>query len=121
MAHLFLLGCFALLGAAASLAARAGYRGQVCDRFAGYEVPAAVRSDPALRKRADDLVAFWCTGAAVLGFAPLVPLGSVLLSGGGASVSTWGLVALAAYALVVVTVGGYPFEKIKQLADSAAR
>ncbi|MCX4652188.1 MULTISPECIES: hypothetical protein [Streptomyces] len=121
MAYLFLFGCFLLLGVAGSLAARVGYRGKVCDGSVGYEVPAAVKSDPALRKRANDLVAFWCTGAAILSFAPLVPLGSVILSGGGKAVSTWGLVAFAAYGLVIATVGGYPFEKIKQLGASVER
>lgn len=119
MAYLFLFVCFLLLGLAGSLAARTGYRGEVCDRSTGYEVPAAVKADPALRKRANDLVAFWCTGAAILGLAPLVPLGTVVLSGGGRSVSTWGLAAFAAYALVIAVVGGYPFEKIKHLGASA--
>ncbi|MFE6699950.1 hypothetical protein [Streptomyces sp. NPDC057718] len=121
MAYLFLFGCFLLVVVVSSLAARTGYRGKVCDGAAGYEVPAAVKADPALRKRANDLVAFWCTGAAILSFAPLVPLGSVILSGGGKSVSTWGLVAFAAYGLVIATVGGYPFEKIKQLGARGGR
>ncbi|MFJ6612619.1 hypothetical protein ACIQPT_20345 [Streptomyces sp. NPDC091289] len=121
MAHLFLFGCFLLLGVVSSLAARVGYRGRVGDRSVGYEVPAKVTSDPALRERANSLVAFWCTGAAMLGFAPLVPLGSVILSDGGKAVSTWGLVAFAAYGLVVATVGAYPFEKIKQLGSTTER
>ncbi|MGQ4729820.1 hypothetical protein ACUN3E_19365 [Streptomyces sp. Ju416(a)] len=115
MAHLFIFGCFLLLGVASSLAALAGYRGTVCDRSVGYEVPAEVTSDPALRRRANSLVAFWCTGAAILSLAPLVALGSAALRDGATSVSTWGLVAFAAYGLVVVTVGAYPFEKVKQL------
>ncbi|WP_097867803.1 hypothetical protein [Streptomyces sp. rh34] len=121
MTHLFLFSCFLLLGVASSLAARIGYRGEVCDRSVGYEVPAEVKSDPALRNRANSLVAFWCTGAAILSLAPLVALGSAVLGDGGTSVSTWGLVAFAAYGLVVVTVGAYPFEKIKQLGGPAGR
>ncbi|MEU5324889.1 hypothetical protein [Streptomyces parvus] len=121
MAYLFLFGCFLLLVVVSSLAARTGYRGKVCDGAVGYEVPAAVKADPALRKRANDLVAFWCTGVAVLGAAPLVPLGVVVLSGGGKAISTWGLVAFAGYALIIGIVGGYPFEKIKQLGATAER
>lgn len=121
MAYMFIFGCFLLLGVVSSLAARIGYRGKVCDRSDGYEVPAEVKSDPILRKRANGLVAFWCTGAAVLSFAPLVPIGSVILSDGGKSVSTWGLVVFALYGLAVVIVGAYPFEKIKQLGRSAER
>ncbi|MGY3202749.1 hypothetical protein [Streptomyces sp. TE5632] len=121
MAYMFIFGCFLLLGVASALAARVGYRGNVCDRSIGYEVPAEVKSDPVLRKRANGLVTFWCTGAAVLSFAPLVPIGSVILSDGGKSVSTWGLVVFALYGLAVVIVGAYPFEKIKQLGTSAER
>ncbi|OSC74661.1 hypothetical protein LEL86_08130 [Streptomyces sp. WA6-1-16] len=121
MAHLFIFGCFLLLGIASSLAARSGYRGTVCDRSVGYGIPAEVASDPALRSRANSLVAFWCTGAAILSLAPLVALGSAVLRNGGTSVSTGGLVAFAAYGLVVVTVGAYPFETIKQLGSPAER
>ncbi|MFE9022411.1 hypothetical protein ACFYNL_28145 [Streptomyces sp. NPDC007808] len=121
MAYAFVFGCFLLLGLAGALAARTGYRGKVCDRSDGYDVPAQVKADPELRKRANDLVAFWCTGAAVLGFAPLVPIGTVLMSGGGRSVGTRGLVVLALYGLAVVIVGAYPFEKIKSLGRSAER
>ncbi|MFV0134934.1 hypothetical protein ACLGIH_17145 [Streptomyces sp. HMX87] len=121
MAYMFLFGCFLLLGVAGSLAARVGYRGKVCDRSDGYEVPAEVKADPVLRRRANGLVAFWCTGAAVLGFAPLVPIGSVILSDGGKSVSTWGLVVFALHGLAVVIVGAYPFEKIKHLGKAAGR
>ncbi|MEV7915228.1 hypothetical protein [Streptomyces griseus] len=42
MAHLFIFGCFLLLGVASSLAAGTGYRGTVCDRPVGYEIPAEV-------------------------------------------------------------------------------
>ncbi|OEJ95719.1 hypothetical protein [Streptomyces thermolilacinus] len=121
MAYMFIFGCFLLLGVASSLAARTGYRGRVCDRSDGYEVPAAVKADPALRQRANSLVAFWCTGAAALSFAPLVPVGSVILSDGGKSVSTWGLAVLALYGLAVVVIGAYPFEKIKHLGDPSRR
>ncbi|MFC8245453.1 hypothetical protein [Streptomyces chartreusis] len=115
MAYMFIFGCFCVLGVASLLAARVGYRGEVCNRSVGYDVPADVKADPALRKRANQLVAFWCTGAAVLSVAPLVPIGSVILSGGGKSVSTWGLVVFALYGMAVVIVGAYPFEKIKHL------
>lgn len=62
MAYLFVFGRFLLLGVVSSVTARAGYRGEVGDSSVGYEVPAKVKSDPALRKRANSLVAFWCTG-----------------------------------------------------------
>ncbi|UUS32958.1 MULTISPECIES: hypothetical protein [Streptomyces] len=66
-------------------------------------------------------MAFWCTGAAALGFAPSVPSGVVVLSGGGGEVSTSGLVVFALYRLGVVIVGAYPFEKIRSLGRSGER
>lgn len=119
MAYLFIFCCFALLALASSLAARVGYRGKVCDKSVGYDVPEQVKYAPELRERANGLVAFWCTGAAILSLAPLVPIGQVILSDGGTSVSTWGLVAFALYGMAVVIVGRYPFEKIKQLGKTA--
>lgn len=108
------------MGVVSSLAAHSGYRGKVCDRTDGYKVPARVQSDPELRRRANDLVAFWCTGAAALSFAALVPVGTVILRGGASSISTGGLVILALYGTTVVIVGAYPFEKIKSLGRGPA-
>ncbi|MFD4633746.1 hypothetical protein ACFVYR_32040 [Streptomyces sp. NPDC058284] len=102
MAYMLIFGCFCVLGVASLLAARVGYRGEACDRATGYDVPAAVAADPALSRRANQLLAFWCTGAALLSVAPLVPIGSVILSGGGKSVSAWELVAFALYGMAVV-------------------
>ncbi|MEO3976583.1 hypothetical protein [Streptomyces sp. CAU 1734] len=121
MAYLFISGCFFFLGVACLLAARVGHRGEVCDRSVGYDVPAEVKADPALRKRANSLVAFWAGGAAALSFAPLVPLGVVILSDGGKAISTWGLVGFALYGMAVVVMGAYPFEKIKHLAADSER
>ncbi|PKV90167.1 hypothetical protein [Streptomyces sp. TLI_146] len=115
MAYVLIFTCFAVLAVASLLAARVGYRGQACNRAIGYDVPAAVKRDPALERQANQLLAFWCTGAALLSLAALVPIGSVLLSGGGRSVSPWGLMAFAVYGLAVVAVVAYPFEKIKRL------
>ncbi|KUF20338.1 MULTISPECIES: hypothetical protein [Streptomyces] len=116
MAYVFIGCCFVLLAVVTLLAARVGHRGKVCDRSIGYDVPDEVKRDPALRARANDLVAHWCTGAAILSLAPLVPIGSVLIADGDRSIGTAGLLVVAAYGLLVVAVAGYPFEKIKHLA-----
>ncbi|MFH8795904.1 hypothetical protein [Streptomyces sp. NPDC017941] len=116
MAYVFIICCFVLLAVVTLLAARVGRRGQVCDRSIGYDVPDEVKRDPALRARANQLVAHWCTGAAILSLAPLVPIGRVLLADGDRAIGTAGLLVVAAYGLVVVVVAGYPFEKIKHLA-----
>lgn len=115
MAYTLVFCCFALMGAVGLLAARAGRRGRVCQRGWDSRVPERVRSDPALCRRANELVAFWCLGAATLAFAPLVPLGQVLLSGGDKAISTAGLLVFAGYGMAVVALAAYPFERIKRL------
>lgn len=111
-----LLFCgFAALALASTLAVRLGCRGEGCDRSLGYDVPAEVRADPALGRRANELVVFWGTGLALLSLAPLVPLGLILLDGGDRSLSTWGLAAFAAYGFLLAVLGGYPFERIRRL------
>jgi hypothetical protein len=121
VAYAVVFSCFVLAAAVGALAARTGYRGEVCDGRAGYDVPERVKRDPELRRAADRLVAFWCTGAAVLSLAPLVPVGYVMLRGGDKAIPTWGLGVIALYAIVVATVGTYPFEKIKRLEEPAER
>ncbi|MCF3121019.1 MULTISPECIES: hypothetical protein [Streptomyces] len=115
MTYVFILCCFTLLAVVTLLAARVGRRGEVCDRSVGYEVPDEVKRDPELREQANRLVAHWCTGAAILSLAPLIPVGQLLFTDGDWSIGTGGLIALAFYGLVVVVVAGYPFEKIKHL------
>jgi hypothetical protein len=115
-ALLFLLFTVALFTATA--AAVTGTRGQVCERGVGYTVPAAVEADPALNARANRLVATWGTAAAVLSAVPLVALA---LHGFDRDLPLWALLALAAWGFVVVVVGGYPFEQIKQLGSPQER
>lgn len=115
MAYAFMFCCFTVGAAISALAARTGRRGEACDRLRGYEVPARVAADPDLKAEANRAVATWCTRAAILCLAPLVPLGIVIASGGGKTISTWGLAAFALYGMAVATVGGYPFEKIKRM------
>lgn len=102
----------------ATAAAVTGRRGQVCDRDLGYTVPAAVESDPALDRQANELVARWCTAAAVLAALPLVGLA---LHGFEDDLPLGALVALAVHGFVVVCVTGYPFERITQLGADARR
>lgn len=103
---------------AATAAAVTGRRGQVCERGVGYTVSAAVEADPALNARANELVATWCTVAAVLAALPLVALAA---NGLNRDVPLWALATLAAYGFLVVCVGGYPFERIKHLGRDEQR
>ena len=110
---LFVIFTVALL--AATAAAVTGRRGQVCERGAGYTVPAAVDADPALNARANELVARWCTLAGALAALPLVALA---VHGFDRELPTWALAALAACGFLVVCVGSYPFEKIEHLGQA---
>ncbi|RLU81367.1 hypothetical protein CTZ27_33070 [Streptomyces griseocarneus] len=114
MAFLMFTG-FVLLGLVSLLAAVTGRRGHVCDRNRGYRVPAAVAADPRLAKKANDLVAFWCTGAAFLSVPPLIPLLLRLTGDGREDFSVPVLLAIAAYGFLVVVIGRYPFEKIRRM------
>lgn len=113
----FLLFTIALF--AATAAAVTGRRGQVCERDIGYTVPAQVEADPELNRRANELVATWCTAAAVLAAVPLVVLAVAGLD--RADLPLWEVGALAAWAFVMVCVGGYPFERITHLGRPADR
>lgn len=108
---------FSVVVYAAAAAAVTGRRGQVCTRGVGYVVPAAVQADPALATRANDLVATWCTGTAVLAAVPVVGLA---VNGIDRDLPLGALAALAAYGFLVVCVGSYPFERIQQLGRDGA-
>lgn len=112
----FITVCLSVVALVMLCAARVGYRGQVCDREVGYAVPARVESDPRLAERANRLVARWCTVGGVLAVLPLVPL-TAAISSGVETPSLPVVLALAGYTFVVMMVGSYPFEKIKQLAE----
>lgn len=107
---LFLIFTVALFTATA--AAVTGRRGQVCERGVGYTVPAAVETDPALNRKANELVATWCTVTAVLAAFPLIALA---VNGSDRDLPLWAVVTLAAYGFLMLCVGGYPFERIKHL------
>ncbi|MFI0739230.1 hypothetical protein ACH4PU_14230 [Streptomyces sp. NPDC021100] len=114
MIYLALAG-FLVLGLVSLLAAVTGYRGRACDRHQGYEVPRAVLEDRELSAKANGLIAFWCTGAAVLSVPPLVPLAGMLLREEDPSLPVGALLALAGYGFVVVVVCRYPFERIRRM------
>ncbi|MBU7597925.1 hypothetical protein JGS22_009920 [Streptomyces sp. P38-E01] len=119
MVALFLLFSFTVMAVVYLMLAVIGFRGSVADRFLGFEIPEPVCADRQLLARAHSLVAFWCTGAAALSAAPLLPLYRVIVDPDGGELDLLPLAVLAAYLLVVQVIGGYPFEKIKQLATHA--
>ena len=116
MVALFLLFGYTVLAVVFLMLATIGYRGTASDRFLGFEIPDHVRDDPALLTRAHHLVAFWCTGAAALSAAPLLPLYRVTIDTHATDLDLPSLAVLAAYTLAISVIGGYPFEKIKRLA-----
>ena len=117
MGFLVLFAVFGLAAVVLGLAALTGRRGDVCTRGVGYAVPAAVESDPALNHAANELVTRWCTIAALMAAAPLLPLGQAIATQ-REPLPLPGLLVLAGYAFVVAVLGGYPFERINHLADA---
>ncbi|GAB2687818.1 hypothetical protein [Thalassiella azotivora] len=115
MSTLVVLCVFVLMGVATLLAAVTGYRGHVCTPGVGYSVPPDVRHDPELCRRANELVAFWCTGATIMSLPPVVLV--LLATGGGGDdgLTLPMLIFLAAYGTVVTCIALHPFEKIKHL------
>jgi hypothetical protein len=109
-----LFGIFTVAMLATVAAAWTGWTREAGDRDVGYDLPARVVADPALLRAANRLVTRWCTAAAVLSALPLVLLA---VRGLHEPVPLPLLVAHAVHGFVVVLVGGYPFERIKQLAD----
>jgi hypothetical protein len=117
MTSVICLFVLVLAALAAIAAAVTGYRGLVCDSRLGYAVPPEVKDDPALCKKANDLVAFWATGFAILCAPAIVLVARVGLAGPGAELSLLQLGLLAAYGFVLACVGHYPFERIKHLGE----
>ncbi|UGQ13285.1 hypothetical protein LO772_06625 [Yinghuangia sp. ASG 101] len=106
--------CFGALAVLTLIAASTGYRGLVCDAERGYRVPAHVAGDPHLTERANQSVAFWCTGASLLSAAPLVPLLPMLADGAERRPTVPSLAVLAAYGVAVVALGRVPFALIRR-------
>jgi hypothetical protein len=109
-----LFGVFTVAGLAATAAAWTGWTGEAAVRDVGWTLPARVEADPSLVREADRLVRTWCTAAAVLSAVPVVLLA---VRGLGEPLPLGLLLAAAAYGFLVVVVGGYPFERIKGLAE----
>lgn len=116
MGYLILTGGFILVGLSTLGAAIMGYRGKVCDRQIGYTVPARVAADPVLAKKANGLVAFWCTGGSILCLLPLIYL-YLIREQGTDAIPLSHLIAFAVYGFVLTCISTYPFEKIKHLTD----
>jgi hypothetical protein len=112
-----LFAVFTVAGLTATAAAWTGWSGEVGIRGVGPDLPARVLADPGLVRRANRLVTRWCTAAAVMSVPPLVWL-AVRGLGDREPLPLWQLVAVAAYGFVFVLVAGYPFERIRGLADA---
>ena len=112
----YLIALIFLTGAVVSvLAVVTARRGQVTHSQDGYDVPPRVSSDPELRKRANDIVAWWGTVLTALWLAPVAYLVGVSVLGIEDPVTMPVLIVLGVYGLVVATLTAYPFEKIKRL------
>jgi hypothetical protein len=68
--------------------------------------------DPVLSKKANDLVAFWCSGAAILSGLPLIYLQAIRRQW-VESLSIGQVMGLLIYGLILGWMSSYPFVKIK--------
>ena len=118
-----LLLCASALGGLTLLAAAVtARRGQVCVRGVGYSVPARVEADPDLDRRANELVAFWCTGGAILSVPPLVVLVVAVVGRRDDLLDLPGLLVLAGYGFALACIAAWPFARIQDLgADRTGR
>jgi hypothetical protein len=119
MGYAIIMASFIIAGLASLAAAITGYRGKVCERGIGYELPARVAMDQALAKQANDLVAFWCLGAAILSVLPLIYLYAIRGQGAEA-IPTIHLVGFTFYGFILICMATYPFEKIKRLGEGSS-
>lgn len=112
--------CFGALAAVTLIAASTGYRGLVCDSERGYPVPVHVARSPQLTRRANQSVAFWCGGVAIMSVAPLFALVPLLTDDVEQHLTPSSVAVLAAYGALLVAVGRVPFALIKRYeADGA--
>lgn len=112
----YLIAAIFLLGAiAAVLAVVTARRGLVTHSSDGYGAPPHVRSDPELRRKANEIVAWWGTLLVALCLAPVVIMVSLVVRGLEDLLTTPVLIAVAVYGVFVATLGMYPFERIKRL------
>lgn len=114
MGYVIIAVVFIVAGLGFLVAAITGYRGRVSERGIGYKVPARVAMDPILLRKANELVAFWCLGAAILSVLPLVYLYAIRGQGTDA-IPTGHLVGLAVYGFILSCMAAYPIEKIQHL------
>ncbi len=89
-----------------------GFREKAVHRdYYSEEASDRVKVDPLLCAEANRAFTMWCLTAALLLVAPIVWIFSDFTR----DRSTWELAALTAYVFVVVIIGSYPLEKMKNL------
>ncbi|MFC8043758.1 hypothetical protein [Nocardia sp. NPDC057353] len=106
---------FILVAIACALAAAKGFRGTATSSTEGWgaEIPDTTRTDPARRKRANDLVA-WCETTAALLCLPPACYALWVAADPEGEIPLPILIGLACYSVAVFSLAGYPIEKIKR-------
>ncbi|MEV0110572.1 hypothetical protein AB0H42_30135 [Nocardia sp. NPDC050799] len=92
-----------------------GFRGLATSTTKGYgeDIPDHIRTDPVRRRKANQLVAWYETTAAILYMPPSAYALWVAFDPEG-QIPLPVLIGLAVYGLAVSMLAGYPVEKIKQ-------
>lgn len=114
MRPLILALIFAMIFLICCYVASKGYRGIATSRSEGYGeyLPDHILTDPPRRAAVNRMVFRWSSVAAVLCLPPIAFLGYVLADP-ARQLHTPVLIGLAGYGLAVVTMAGYPVERMK--------
>lgn len=106
---------FAVVALGCMYTAAKGYRGVATSHRQGYgdEIPDTTLTDPERRNKANKLVAYWETAAALLCLPPAV-YGIYIALDPERRIPLPILIGIAVYSIIVFFIAGYPLEKIKE-------
>ncbi|WP_327150091.1 hypothetical protein [Nocardia sp. NBC_01329] len=106
---------FAVAALACMNSAAKGYRGVATSHREGYGegIPDTTLTDPERRKKANKLVAYWETAAALLCLPPAAYAIYIALDP-ERRIPLPVLIGIAVYSIIVFSIAGYPLEKIKE-------
>ncbi|WP_280406658.1 hypothetical protein [Nocardia carnea] len=106
---------FAVVSLFCMYSAAKGYRGVATSHSEGYgdEIPDTTLTNPERRKRANNLVAYWETAAAILCLPPIV-YGICIALDPERRIPLPVLIGIAVYSIIVFSIARYPIEKIKE-------
>lgn len=106
---------FTVVALSCLYSAAKGYRGVATSHREGYgeEIPDTTLTDPERRNKANKLVAYWETAAALLCLPPAAYATFIALDP-ERRIPLPVMIGIAVYSIIVFSIAGYPLEKIKE-------